>query len=103
MKVSFGKVYVQSSVGANDEDYRVKDKARAIMEKGERYPYHRKDYFISEYDYLVKLGVQNVYKKAYRVESFICNEKIGEQVYIKSQFLDNLESDILELKNNKDL
>lgn len=101
MKVSFGKVYVQSSVRAS-EYASLKHQAEALMIEGEDCRYCDKDYFITEYDCLESslFYPRGVNTRAYKVEAFKNNKKLGEQIYTKEKFLNNYTWDILSLKDN---
>ena len=101
MNVSFGKVYVQSSVRSN-ENSSLKCRAEALMSEGENSRYRDKDYFVTEYDCLESSlfypGIVNT--RAYKVEAFKNNKKLGEQIYTKEKFLNSYAGEILSLKND---
>lgn len=101
MNVNFGRVYVQSSVRAN-EHARLKHRAEDLMLEGENRRYCDKDYFVTEYDCLESslFYPRVVNTRAYKVEAFKNNKKLGEQIYTKEEFLNNYTWEILSLKNN---
>lgn len=101
MNVSFGKVYVQSSLRDN-ECRNLKQRAENLMLEGEDCRYRDKDYFVTEYDCLESslFYPSVVNTRAYKVEAFKDNKKLGEKIYTKEKFLNYYTWEILSLKNN---